>query len=226
MIYAINNTNIGMTSGANHILTSGGQNKWNMRHFGKRGGKKRKLFGQPVQHSPSLMGNSPANLIGLIHVLAHANILAGGSMTSDRTGGEDRTTDVDNGRHVGKMHVQIDFTVGAASSGYYEIAAIKYERSTTVPAIGVDPVPSSADISGDGLQRAVRSLSPGYIIYWDTVAITPGTNRTKKILLNWNKYGKATVRDGDYYTLIVFNRSNDNNTIYDIQTRYRTYSVT
>ncbi len=196
-----------------------------MRHFRGRRGGKRKLFGQPIQHSPALMGNSPSSAIGVLHVLGHAGVLAGGSMGSTRSGGEDRLTEIDNGRHVGKMQVQIDFTVGASSIGYYEVAAIKYERSTTVPIIGTDPVPSSADIVGNGLQQAVRSLTPGYCIYWDTIPLTPGTNRTKKFTLNWDKYKKAMCRDGDYFTIIVFNRSGDNNTIYDIQTRYKTYTI-
>ncbi len=197
-----------------------------MRRFFRRRGGKRKIYGQPIQHSPALMANSPANNIALLHVLGHAGVLAGGSMNSSRTGGEDRTTEIDNGRTVGKMHVQIDFTVGVNSKGYYEIAAIKYERSTSVPIVGTDPVPTSADIATDGLQREVRNLTPGYCIYWDTVALTAGTNRTKKLVLDWAKYGKAKVRDGDYFALILFNRSDEANTIYDIQTRYKTYTVT
>ncbi len=171
------------------------------------------------------MGNSPNNDVGLLHVLAQAGQLAGGAMSVARIGGEDRLTEVDNGRTIGKMQVQIDFTVGPNSNGFYEVAAIKYERSTSVPVIGTAPVPTSADIGTNGLQQEVRSNTPGYVIYFDTIAITPETNRSKKLTLNWAKYGKAVVRDGDFYAIIMFNRTNDSTTVYDIQTRYKTYTV-
>ncbi len=194
-----------------------------MRHFGRRTRGRRKIYGQPIQHSPSLLGNNPANDTALIHILAHADQLAGQSMTAARTGAEDRTTDVDNGRHVGRMTLDIGFTV-SASTGYYEYALVKYERSTSVPTIGVDPVPSSADIVSDGLQRAVRSFTPGYVIKFGLIAITPQTNRIVKIKADWAKFGKAQVRDGDYYALIVFNRT-DAAPLYDIHIRYKTYTV-
>ncbi len=169
------------------------------------------------------MGNAPTNNIGLVHVLAHAGVLAGGAMGSTRSGGEDRLTEVDNGRQVGNMTIDIAFTISATALGYYEYALIKYERSTTVPIIGTDPVPTSAVITSDGLQNAVRSLSPGYVIQYGQFAIQ-GTSYTRKIIAKWAKFGKGMVRDGDYFVLIMFNRS-DSAIVYDIQTRYRTYNV-
>ncbi len=196
-----------------------------MRHYGRRfGGRKRKIYGQKVQHSPSLMGNAPINNVGLLHVLAHASQLAGGSMTAARTGNEDRTTEVDNGRVIGKTTVDWAFTPGTNTSGYYEYAVVKYERSTSVPGVGTDPVPSSADMAAEGLQRSVRSLTPGYVIQFDTIPVTAETSRSKKIVINWAKYGKAIVRDGDYFCIIFFNRA-DATATYDLQIRYNTYSV-
>ncbi len=186
--------------------------------------RRRKLISQPIQHSPALMGNNPNNNVGLLHVLAHAGVLAGGSMGSTRSGGEDRLTEVDNGRHVGNMNINLAFTTVAAGTGYYEYALVKYERSTTVPIIGTDPVPASAVIVTDGLQNAVRSLSPGYLIQYGQIAVTPQTTRLKIIRANWSKFDKSLVRDGDYFCLIIFNRS-DGQSSYDIQTRYRTFNL-
>jgi len=191
------------------------------RRFSRRG--TRKMYSQPVQHTASLIGNAPANDTGLVHVLAHASQLAGGSMTASRTGNEDRTTEVDNGRHVGKMTLDIGFTPGGAK-GYYEYAITKYERSFSVPTIGVDPVPSNADMAADGLQRAVRSLTPGYVIRYGIIPITLETSRTQKLVINWAKFKKAQVRDGDYFTITMFNRT-DAAPVYDIYTRYKTYVV-
>ncbi len=170
------------------------------------------------------MGNAPANNVGLVHVLAHSQQLAGGSMTASRTGGEDRTTEVDNGRKVGNMTIDFALTPLAATKGYYEYCLVKYERSFSVPVIDVDPVPSSADIITGGLQREARSLAPGYVVQFGTIPCTAETNVSRKIRVSWSKFGKETVRDGDYFVLIFFNRS-DAAGIYDLQIRYKTYSV-
>ncbi len=196
-----------------------------MRHFSRRGRGKRKIYGQPVQHSPSLMGNAPLNNIGLLHVLARSGTLAGGSMTASRVGDENRTVDVDNGRSIGKMTVSVNFTTSGASIGYYEYAFIKYHRQTSVPAIGTDPVPTSADIVSDGLQRAVRNFTPGWVVHFGTVSSNTAFNRGIKLVINWAKFKMEKVRDGDFYCLVMFNRS-DGTATYDIQTRYKTYTVT
>lgn len=192
-----------------------------MRRFGRRFSRRKWIPKKPIQHTPALIGNAPGANTGLLHVLAHAGTLAGGSMTGSRTGGEDRTTEVDNGRHVNTMIVNIGFIPAGGTSGYYELGFIKYERSFTTPAVGSDPVPSTADMVGDGLQRAVRSLTPGYMIKYMQIPVTAETVTTRSIKVNWRKYKKDLVRDGDYFTLLIFNRTAGAGT-YDITTRYTT----
>ena len=182
----------------------------------------RRVPTQSIQHSMSLIGNAPGANVGLAHVLAHAQGLAGGSMTASRTGGEDRTTEVDNGRSVGAMTIDIGFIPLGASQGYYEFALVKYERSFTTPAWGTDPVPGNANVITDGLQREARSLTPGYVVQYGLIPITAEINRTKKIIVNWAKFKKAKVRDGDYFVLLIFNRTAAAG-VYDIHCRYRTY---
>ncbi len=182
--------------------------------------RRRKLLKNPIQHSPSLIGNAPSTNTGLLHVLAHAQGLAGGSMSANRTD-EDRLTEVGNGRRINSMIVSIGFVPATATQGYYELGFIKYERSTSVPALGTDPVPSSANIATVGLQQEVRSLTPGYMIKYMQVPVTAEISKTLSIKLNWNKYRKGMVRDGDYFTVLIFNRTNGAGT-YDIQTRFTT----
>ncbi len=178
----------------------------------------RKILKGVIQHSPALMGNVPATGSGLLHVLAHATVLAGVSMSTNRFD-EDRNTEVANGRNIHNMIVTFAVTPAAATSGYYELGFIKYERSTSVPAIGTDPVPASATIAADGMQNAVRSLSPGYMIKYMQIPVTAEMSTTRSIPINWGKYKKAKVKDGDYFVLLVFNRTGGSAT-YDIQTRF------
>ncbi len=175
-----------------------------------------------MQHIPSFMGNSPSNLIGLVHVLAHSGSLAGGSPSASRMD-EDRLTEVANGNHIGRTHVELSFIPVDLTSGYYEYAFVKYERSFAVPTIGVDPVPSSANIATNGLQQEVRSLSPGYVVQFGTIPMTGDQSAKRTLSVSWAKFGKSLVRDGDYFVLIVFNRATSNATVYDIQCRYKTY---
>jgi len=178
----------------------------------------RQILKGAIQHSPALMGNAPAGGVALLHVLAHATVLAGTSMSQNRFD-EDRNTECANGRNIHNMICNISFVPATATQGYYELGFIKYERSTSVPAIGTDPVPATATILADGLQNSVRSLSPGYMIKFMTIPVTAEISKAISIKLNWAKYRKAKVRDGDYFCLVVFNRTNGAGT-YDIQTRF------
>ncbi len=170
------------------------------------------------------MGNAPVNNVGLLHVIANGPQLAGGSMTTDRTSTENRFQGVNNGRYVGKTTIDFALTSVGTPRGYYEYCVVKYQRQFTVPAIGTDPVPSSAVIITDGLQNACRSLAPGYVIKFGTIPVTAETTVTRKIVINWAKFGKAIMRDGDFFTIVFFNRSDSTNT-YDLQIRYTTYNV-
>ena len=196
-----------------------------MRHFGsRRRGRARKTASEFIQHSPALKGNQPNNLIGLIHVFAHAGSLAGGSMSAGRMD-EDRLTEVANGRTIGNTNITIALVPGVNTNGYLEYAVIKYERSTSVPTIGTDPVPSSADIATNGLQQEVRSMTPGYCVKWGIIPVTAEVTKTFPININWNKFRKGKVRDGDYYTIIIFNNTSNNALVYDLFFRYKTYSL-
>ncbi len=191
-----------------------------MRHYGNRPFRRRKIPINTIQHSPALIGNAPANGIGLLHVFAHAGSLAGGSMGGARTGGEDRLTELDTGRKLGPVTIDIGIIPATGQQGFYEYAIVKYERSTSVPVVGVDPVPSSADMVSNGLQQAVRSLTPGYVIRFGLIPVTTETTVVRKITVNFAKFRKAKVRDGDYFCIIFYNRTQATGT-YDLHFRYK-----
>ncbi len=195
-----------------------------MRHYSnRRPGRRRKTIRKMVmQHIPAFLGNSPSNNIALVHVLAHSGSLAGGSLSASRME-EDRLTEVANGNHIGRTHVDISFVPADATQGYYEYAFVKYERSHSVPTIGVDPVPSSADIQTNGMQQACRSITPGYVVQFGTIPVTAETTVNRKLSVSWSKFGKSQCRDGDYFVLLVFNRAVADAGIYDLQVRYKTY---
>ncbi len=174
-----------------------------------------------IQHAQSVIGTQPAANIATLHVLAHSTVLAGSGMSVDRME-EDRETEVANGKTLGRITVDMGFRPASDSAGYYEYGVIKYERSNSVPAIGTDPVPSSADITSKGMQSSVRSLSPGYLIQYGIIPVTAETTRTKKLIINFAKFKKALVRDGDYFVLIVFNKTGSATSIYDLYWRFKT----
>ncbi len=221
MIFGIRDTSIGMKNGENHMLISGGNTRCTMRHYFNRSRKRKVTYlKNPIQHSPSLIGNAPANGIALLHVFAQAPGLAGGSMSADRTD-ENRLTEVGNGRKLGRVTIDVGIIPATGQQGFYEYAVVKYERSTSVPVVGTDPVPSSADCVGTGLQQAVRRLTPGYCIQFGLIPITTETTVVRKITISFAKFRKAKVRDGDYYCIIFYNRTQATGT-YDLHFRYRT----
>ncbi len=193
-----------------------------MRRISSYGRSRRRIsfIKNPIQHSPSLIGNAPAAGILTLHVFAHAGVLAGSGMGASRME-EDRLTEVANGRRLGRVTIDMGIIPGTGQAGFYEYALLKYERSNAVPIVGTDPVPSSADCVATGLQQAVRSLSPGYVIQFGLIPITEETVFAKKIIANFAKFKKAKVRDGDYYVILIYNRTGASGT-YDLQFRYRT----
>ncbi len=194
-----------------------------MRHyFNRRSRGARKTFTPSIQHSPSSIGNAPAFQVGLLHVLAKSGLLAGASMTSDRTGVEDRTVEIDNGKHVGQMTIDLVIQPSTDTSGYYEYLFVKYQRQTSVPAWGTDPVPTSAGVLTDGLQREARSLSPGWVVKFGIIPCTSETVVTRTIKVNWKKFKMDKVRDGDFFCMLMYNRQSSA-TKYDFHVRYKTY---
>ncbi len=111
---------------------------------------------------------------------------------------------------IGSQIGRTTFDIGIRSttaSGILEYAVYKIERSTAIPAIGALNLPTAADILSGGLQCEMRNHNPGRILEFGQLAYTGETTRTKKIVVNWKKYRLATIRQGDFYGIVFFNRA-------------------
>ncbi len=111
----------------------------------------------------------------------------------------------------------------STASGILEYAVYKIERSTAIPAVGALTLPSSAEVLAGGMQCEMRSHNPGRILEFGLVAYTTETTRTKKILINWKKFKMSTIRQGDFYGIVFFNRGPQSITV-DNYCRFKEWS--
>ncbi len=220
MILEINNTSIGMTSGANHILTSGGKEEYNMRHFY---GKRKRIFrpkGNAVIHVPSSMAGTLGTQAAVVIVLVSPSIFAGGSASSNiEAQDKDRTVNV--GHHVGRLNIDMIIR-NTTSDGVIEFAVFKVERDDATPALGTHPIPSSATIASQGMQQATRLDNPGKVFHFSSRAFSIENTITHKIIVSPAKYKLSKLKAGDHWILMLFNRSAATIT-FDFQGRYKEY---
>ncbi len=124
---------------------------------------------------------------------------------------------------IGSQIGRTTFDIGvrlATQTGIIEYAVYKIERSTAIPAIGALNLPSAADINTGGMQCEMRSHNPGRIMDFGLLAYTAETTRTKKLIINWKKFNLATIRQGDFYGIVFFNRGGAAVTI-DVYCRFK-----
>ncbi len=144
---------------------------------------------------------------------------AGASATANiEASDRDRTVNVGNSI-VGSITFDIDIR-SVTGQGSLEFAVIRCERCFTVPVVGTDPIPSSLDVAGEGIQQAFRTRMPGRVLHFSQLAYTAETTRIKKIRISPAKFRMAKVRPGDYIALAIFNRSGVS-IIYSVQMRYK-----
>ncbi len=106
--------------------------------------------------------------------------------------------------------------------GTIEYVVFKVPRSAVTPVVGTFPIPSAVDVDGQGIQQAFRLNMSGWIYKFGTFPISAETPKTINITMNWKKFKVATVRDGDFYGLAIFNRSNG--TVgFSVQMFYKSY---
>ncbi len=175
-----------------------------------------------VQHMPSSMDNTVLTGDQLVTLIAVPNVNAGGAIGTDRTN-EDRQTKVANGRHIGHTTVNIDWlpSVGSAG-GILEYIVWKLERQPNTPIVGIFPVPTDPNVQNQGMQQAYRIKAPGWVIQYGQRPFTLETQKTAVIKINWSKFKKDTMRDGDFFGITYFNRS-DSSINLNVQMRYKTY---
>ncbi len=84
----------------------------------------------------------------------------------------------------------------------------KAERQFTVPAVGVNPIPTSSECDTEGVQQAYRRNMPSWVVKYVSVAVSGESPKVLNIVIPWAKMHKGVMKDGDYYGLGIFNRTN------------------
>ncbi len=187
----------------------------------KRRGKKWDVT-NVIQHTPSTMDNTILTLDQLVVICAVPNVDAGGAMTTDRTN-EDRLTQVANGRHVGRTTLDVDWLPGATNAGgIIEYMIWRIDHAFAVPVVGGSGLPTDAEVGAQGMQQAYRQHIPGWCLKYGQLVFTLETQKAKKLTINWAKFKKDTMKDGTYFGVTFFNRS-DTSVTMNVQMRYKTY---
>ncbi len=150
-----------------------------------------------------------------------STVVAGVSATTGRLD-TDRDREVSNGEEVGftRFHLQLEPTTTAV--GTIEYCIFKIERSAITPVIGTHPLPSSADVTGQGLQQAMRLNMSTWVCKFGTFAVSAEVPISRTITINWKKFRKATVKDGDFYGIALFNRTGGQ-VGFSVQMFYKSY---
>lgn len=172
-------------------------------------------------HVPSTMEQAIAlDVMGLVFAV-NPSILTGGSATTNIEGSDrDRTVTV--GNSVGSIQFDVSLRLITAP-GTVEFIVFRAERFSVTPAVGTDPIPSSADVTSQGSQQAWRMAMPGRILHFSQISVTPETVRAVKIRVNPAKFRMAKVRPGDFIGIAIFNRSSGTLT-FSVQMRYKEFT--
>ncbi len=187
--------------------------------FRRRMRPRRKL-GNSVIHVPSTVGGSLAANTALVIIIASPSIFAGGSASSNiEAQDKDRTVNV--GHHIGA--ITIDVTIrGATATGVMEYCVYKVERAASTPALGTFPVPSSAEISSQGIQQVCRMENPGKVFHVSKRAYSTTQTVVHKIRVSPAKFRLSKFKAGDHWILQIHNRG-PQTVNHDFEARYKEY---
>ncbi len=172
-------------------------------------------------HVPSTMGGTISGNAEVLLFMQNPSILAGASATTNIEG-QDKDRTVTVGHHMGQC--TIDFSCRTTvADGTLEFCIFHVERSHITPVIGTDPIPNGTDITGQGLQQAMRLALPGRVVHFSVRSYSIENTMTHKMRFRPSKYKASQVKAGDFWGLIVHNRG-VNIITYDFQVRYKEYS--
>ncbi len=174
-----------------------------------------------IQHSLSTMEQSFLSNKAAVIVAASPNQNAGGSMTDERIE-TDRLTLCANGSKLGAITYTLQLDPATTTLGTIEFCCFRMERQFSAPVIGVDPLPTEAEITSSGLQQMMRQNLPSWVMKFGVFPITEAISVAKSITVSPGKLGMPAMRDGDYTGIILFNRTNGS-IGYGVQMRYRSY---
>jgi len=191
-----------------------------MRRYSRRYRRQRRQLGNSVIHVPSTIGSTPGANTSVVFIITSPSILAGESATTGIDDQDkDRTTQV--GHHIGILNIDISVR-NTTGDGVVEFCVYKVERAATVPALGVHPVPSTAEVLASGMQQECRLQNPGKVFHYSkrTYSIEQPFNHKIKV---WPaKYKLSKIKAGDHWILQVFNRGGTAVAL-DFEGRYKEY---
>jgi len=164
-----------------------------------------------VMHLPSSMGNSVASSTSVTFFAANAgtfNTTASGlnvarEALSNRQGEVTIASKIF--RIVYDITIQPD-TQGSLAGGAIEYVVFKIERSAVVPTTGAG-LPTDIDITTLGLQAAFRQVQPGRVLVFGQIPYTEQTTNVRTIVGRYGKYKLSTMRTGDWYGIMLYNRA-------------------
>ncbi len=183
--------------------------------------KKRRITGNAVIHVPSTIGGTLALNTSQAIVIVSPSIFAAGSASSNiEAQDKDRTVNV--GHHVGRLNIDISIR-NALNDGVIEFCLLKVERADSTPVIGTHPIPSSAEITSQGMQQACRLANPGKVFHYSKRVYTIEQNIVHKIIVSPAKYRLSKLKAGDHWILVMNNRAAANAVTFDFEARYKEY---
>ncbi len=160
------------------------------------------------------------NLLSLVFSTV-STVVAGVSATTGRLD-TDRDREVSNGERVGFTRFTLQYEPATTAKGNIEYMIFKAERQATTPVVGTFPIPSAATVDGQGIQQAFRLNMSTWCCKFGSFPVAGETPITKVITINWAKFKKATVKDGDHYGIALFNRA-DGTVNFSVQMLYKSY---
>ena len=161
-----------------------------------------------------------ANILTIIYSTV-STVVAGVSATTGRLD-TDRDREVSNGEKVGYTRFTLQIEPTGAGYGTLEWILFKVERSAVTPVVGTHPIPSSADVDGQGIQQAFRLNMSTWVCRFGAISVSAETPIVRTIGINWSKFKKGTVKDGDHYGIALFNRTTGSMD-YSVQMMYKSW---
>ncbi len=193
-----------------------------MRHYGfARRGRARKVYSARIVHVPSTMDQTMLTNDQAVVFAVVSTVVAGTSATTGRLD-TDRDREVSSGEQVGRIDFNVNLEPATGATGTIEYIVWKVERSAITPVVGTFPIPSDADVLGTGLQQSYRLNMPGWVMKFGSIGISQETPRTLKVIINPKKFKKATIRDGDFIGITLFNRTGGS-CVFGVQMRYSSW---
>lgn len=150
--------------------------------------------------APAVAGSSVKVLVN-----AGSMVTAGTALTTAIYSASNREQECTVGSKIGKTTLDLTFR-GATASGAIEVAVFKLERRDVVPSANASPLPLDANTSSIGLQSSMAQVLPGRTLKFDVVPVNNDTVARRKYIIRWDKYNFGTIRAGDFYCILFFNR--------------------